>query len=410
MVRAVPIVHNNNNAMSSDESDDGVQDPLACNAPIIATGEEEVDENNNDYDANYYNGPFLGQQNNHPRAPSSSSFKKRHSSRKSSLKSNTTSPNGRSGLSPSSSSSRTRPVVKLLINSVSHTYSEPWRRQPQRESSGTGFLIRWAENVDATDDDNKNNSFQQTTTSGARYKPSLRILTNAHVVRNASTVRARASFGPHVVSCEVEWLSLPLDLALLKIAEGDWMDFCLGWNFDVANAGGEYYIDRSSSNALAAGDDVNASLNATLTRKSNNNSNSKKSNTPSSPPLTCLALSSLNLPKLDENVTCVGFPQGGTQISVTRGVVSRIDVNSQYELRIQIDAAINAGNSGGVSVCLVYIYMNVMLYMICLFWRFFFTPTRLLDQLIFEFLWLNFTFLMQWKSLTLPLDWNDAYE
>ncbi|KAL7462426.1 hypothetical protein ACHAXS_002804 [Conticribra weissflogii] len=64
------------------------------------------------------------------------------------------------------------------------------------------------------------------------------------------------------------------------------------------------------------------------------------------PPLHCLTIST-SLPKLDENVTCVGFPQGGTQISVTRGVVSRIDVNSQYVLRIQIDAAINSGNSGG---------------------------------------------------------------
>jgi len=55
-----------------------------------------------------------------------------------------------------------------------------------------------------------------------------------------------------------------------------------------------------------------------------------------------------DLPRLDENVTCVGFPQGGTQISVTRGVVSRIDVNPMNGvLRIQIDAAINPGNSGG---------------------------------------------------------------
>ncbi|EED88573.1 trypsin-like serine protease, partial [Thalassiosira pseudonana CCMP1335] len=53
------------------------------------------------------------------------------------------------------------------------------------------------------------------------------------------------------------------------------------------------------------------------------------------------------LPSLDENVTCCGFPMGGSQISVTRGVVSRIDVDSQHVLRIQIDAAINPGNSGG---------------------------------------------------------------
>ena len=43
----------------------------------------------------------------------------------------------------------------------------------------------------------------------------------------------------------------------------------------------------------------------------------------------------------------MGFPTGGTQISVTRGVVSRIDVDGHSVLRIQIDAAINPGNSGG---------------------------------------------------------------
>ena len=35
------------------------------------------------------------------------------------------------------------------------------------------------------------------------------------------------------------------------------------------------------------------------------------------------------------------------QISVTRGVVSRIDVDSNSVMRLQIDAAINPGNSGG---------------------------------------------------------------
>ena len=77
---------------------------------------------------------------------------------------------------------------------------------------------------------------------------------------------------------------------------------------------------------------------------SSDNNNSSSNNN-----LTKLLTLSTGLPKLDENVTCVGFPQGGTQISVTRGVVSRIDVDSQYVLRIQIDAAINPGNSGGVS-------------------------------------------------------------
>jgi len=200
----------------------------------------------------------------------------------------------------SSSSSRTRPVVKLMVTSVSRSYSEPWRRKPQRESSGTGFLISWGEDT----------------------QQPIRVITNAHVVRNATTVRARASFGPHVVSCQVEWLSLPLDLAFLRITEGDWNDFCKGWSFDVANGDG--------SNAAAA------VMKSVTDPASNGNNN-----------VTKLLTLSTGLPKLDENVTCVGFPQGGTQISVTRGVVSRIDVDSQYVLRIQIDAAINPGNSGG---------------------------------------------------------------
>ncbi|XP_075075267.1 protease Do-like 2, chloroplastic isoform X4 [Nicotiana tabacum] len=51
-------------------------------------------------------------------------------------------------------------------------------------------------------------------------------------------------------------------------------------------------------------------------------------------------------------VTVVGYPLGGDTISVTKGVVSRIEVTSYAHgsselLGIQIDAAINPGNSGG---------------------------------------------------------------
>lgn len=37
----------------------------------------------------------------------------------------------------------------------------------------------------------------------------------------------------------------------------------------------------------------------------------------------------------------IGFPTGGDQISVTRGVVSRITHDADSLLRVQIDAAIN---------------------------------------------------------------------
>uniref|UniRef100_A0A2P2MRQ1 Protease Do-like 9 n=1 Tax=Rhizophora mucronata TaxID=61149 RepID=A0A2P2MRQ1_RHIMU len=59
-----------------------------------------------------------------------------------------------------------------------------------------------------------------------------------------------------------------------------------------------------------------------------------------------------NLPSLQDAVTVVGYPIGGDTISVTSGVVSRIEILSYVHgstelLGLQIDAAINSGNSGG---------------------------------------------------------------
>lgn len=59
------------------------------------------------------------------------------------------------------------------------------------------------------------------------------------------------------------------------------------------------------------------------------------------------------IPKLNTTVIVVGYPIGGDRISVTRGVVSRVDFRGythssvDNHLAIQIDAAINPGNSGG---------------------------------------------------------------
>ncbi len=59
------------------------------------------------------------------------------------------------------------------------------------------------------------------------------------------------------------------------------------------------------------------------------------------------------LPRLEDTVRAIGYPIGGSRLSVTRGIVSRIE-NSVYSharnsshLSVQIDAAINPGNSGG---------------------------------------------------------------
>ncbi|KAH1131249.1 hypothetical protein J1N35_002627 [Gossypium stocksii] len=58
------------------------------------------------------------------------------------------------------------------------------------------------------------------------------------------------------------------------------------------------------------------------------------------------------LPALQDAVTVVGYPIGGDTISVTSGVVSRLDIlfyvhGSAELLGLQIDAAINSGNYGG---------------------------------------------------------------
>ena len=60
-----------------------------------------------------------------------------------------------------------------------------------------------------------------------------------------------------------------------------------------------------------------------------------------------------DVPILESEVRAVGYPVGGNRLSVTRGVVSRIDFrpysHSQIDMHliVQIDAAINPGNSGG---------------------------------------------------------------
>jgi len=193
-------------------------------------------------------------------------------------------------------------IVKLIVQRVEANYAEPWRTRTQSSSSGTGFLV-----------------------SGHR------IITNAHVVRNCTHVRARKSLSPVMFSCTVEWVSIPLDLAVLSVNDeaaffGSTTSASMAEDAPSVKAATAAAEEAGTSAAAAAKDDAASASAAALA---------------SGLPLCPI------LPRLDENVTCVGFPRGGQQISVTRGVVSRVDVNSHGVLRIQIDAAINPGNSGG---------------------------------------------------------------
>ncbi len=61
------------------------------------------------------------------------------------------------------------------------------------------------------------------------------------------------------------------------------------------------------------------------------------------------------LPFLQDEIAVLGYPMGGDNISITEGVVSRIEYiyythSGRFLLSVQLDAAINPGNSGGPAV------------------------------------------------------------
>lgn len=64
------------------------------------------------------------------------------------------------------------------------------------------------------------------------------------------------------------------------------------------------------------------------------------------------AVSIGEMPKLQQDVVVYGFPIGGLTLSITSGIVSRVELDTYTQsgrklLSVQIDAAINEGNSGG---------------------------------------------------------------
>ncbi len=118
-----------------------------------------------------------------------------------------------------------------------------------------------------------------------------RILTNAHVVGYASQVQVQANQAGDKVAATVVAVGRGVDLAILKLDDESFFD--------------------------------------------------------THPPVPRASL----LPEVRDAVFAYGYPTGGNSLSITKGIVSRIEFVSytlgSAGLRIQIDAAINPGNSGG---------------------------------------------------------------
>jgi len=118
-----------------------------------------------------------------------------------------------------------------------------------------------------------------------------RILTNAHVVLYASQVEIQANRAGDKLLASVLALAPGIDLALLKVEDATFF---------------------SEHRAL---------------------------------------LRANSLPRITDAVYAYGFPTGGNSLAITKGIVSRIEFVdygvTASGLRIQIDAALNPGNSGG---------------------------------------------------------------
>jgi S1-C subfamily serine protease len=121
-----------------------------------------------------------------------------------------------------------------------------------------------------------------------------RILTNAHVVKYASQIYVQPNQSANYFSARVEAITPGMDLAVLQLDD-------------------ETFFDKRSSLPFAS-----------------------------------------ELPRVKDVINVYGYPTGGTELSVTQGIVSRIEYTDFYYqaagLRIQVDAALNFGNSGGPAV------------------------------------------------------------
>lgn len=154
-------------------------------------------------------------------------------------------------------------IVKIFTTSKEYDYSRPWAPPLIERRSGSGFII-----------------------------DGYRILTNAHVVSDATYIEIHSGRSKRRYEAHVEMIGHDCDLALLEVDDP------------------RFFIGKV--------------------------------------PLKFAEQVLLQ----EKEVQTYGFPLGGNEICVTRGIVSRIDLckyahSGEWLLVSQMDAAVNLGSSGG---------------------------------------------------------------
>jgi S1-C subfamily serine protease len=164
---------------------------------------------------------------------------------------------------------KSRPVdiskgtIKIIKTSVAPDYNLPWIMKDPETSVGSGAIIRGG------------------------Y-----ILTNAHVVSDATYIQVKKENDPEMYEAEIVYIGHDCDLAMLRAKDK------------------RFYRDT-------------------------------------------IELEFGGIPELRSRVTTYGYPMGGSRLSITEGITSRIEIGEYSHsggvsfLMIQTDAAINPGNSGG---------------------------------------------------------------
>jgi S1-C subfamily serine protease len=153
-------------------------------------------------------------------------------------------------------------IVKIYTVYNKHSYFRPWQMEGQRSITGSGCIIE-----------------------------GNRILTNAHVVADATFLQVKRAGTAKKYTAEVEIVGHECDLAILKVGDSSFF---------------------KDTEPVEIGD----------------------------------------LAEIRDDVATYGFPAGGEELAITEGVVSRVELqdyshSSARLLSCQIDAAINPGSSGG---------------------------------------------------------------